>query len=92
MPLDQHAGVLLPFGQAQDLPANPGGLIELGLENVVAGQAPEHWEQLRQFASLERLEGGRVGLFDLAGVPLGRQQRPGQADPQRDLLRRPIRS
>jgi hypothetical protein len=69
MPVHQHAGVLLLLGQAQDLVADPGALVELGLGDVVAGQAPEHWEQWRQFASLEWLEGGRVRLFDLARIP-----------------------
>jgi hypothetical protein len=52
MPVHQHPGVLLPLREVQDLPADPGALAELGLGDVVAGQAAEHWEQLRQLAPL----------------------------------------
>ena len=39
VPVDEHSGVALTLPKREDLPAQPGRFVELGAEQVEAGQA-----------------------------------------------------
>jgi hypothetical protein len=72
MPVDQHAGVILLLGQAQDLPPDLSSLVELGAEIVETGQAAQNGAgpgviALRSKCPSEDTD--RVGVEDDAPAP-----------------------
>ena len=91
MAVDEHARVALGLAEREDLLADLGRLVELGAEQVQAGETAQDRElQPDVDAALEQLEGAREGGLDLRREALGRHERPRERRPQRDLLVDPL--
>ncbi len=85
--VDPHARVVLALGQLEDLAAELVGLVELGPQEVQAGEPAQDREMLAILAtSFEQVERALVGVGDLRSEAPGRQERPSEAHPQGDLL------
>ena len=91
VPVDQHPRIVLAFGEREDLPTQRHHLVELGAEVVQADQPSEHGELLaRVRAAFEQVHRAGQGVLGFGGVALCRDQGPGQARSQRDLLADPF--
>ena len=83
--------VMLVLAEGEDLPAKAGGLVELGAEQVEAGETAEHGELLVHVgAALEQVQDTRERGLHLGREPLRRHERTGEGRPQGDLLAGPV--
>ena len=92
VPFDLRARVVVALGQTQNLFSCPSALLELGPVDVEGGEPAQDGEQLWHLSlAFAELQGAHVRVLDLLRVALDRQQHPGQAGLERDLLEDALR-
>ncbi len=85
--IDPHARVALLLSECEDPLAELARLVELRPEQVEARESAQDRVVLAELlAALEQLERPGVRIGDLGGVAASREERPGEAHPEADLL------